>query len=149
GRGGGNASAAAARQAANGTGTILGDAAAKSDSIANALKQLHDTAKLELATQSGMLASLRNIENTLAGVGNLIARVSGLTTGENLAGALGKTPYRDKIGLALGTAGGVMLGGETLAAVTNLVLRAADKILGPLWGSVNRTVSDAGLSISG
>jgi hypothetical protein len=57
-----------------GTGTVLGDAEAQSESIANAIERLADTSQLQLSTQSGMLAALRNIENTIGGITGLVLR---------------------------------------------------------------------------
>jgi hypothetical protein len=59
---------------ATGTGTVFGDAEAKSESIARATDRLADTARLQLSTQSGMLAALRNIENSIGGITNLVLR---------------------------------------------------------------------------
>lgn len=59
---------------ATGTGTVLGDAQAKSESLARATERLADTARLQLTTQSGMLASLRNIENSIGGITGLVLR---------------------------------------------------------------------------
>lgn len=57
-----------------GTGTVLGDKDAKSESIKKSIDTLASIAKIELPLTSAMLRSLRNIEGNIAGVGNLIVR---------------------------------------------------------------------------
>lgn len=95
---GGSTGGDGAKQA-TGTGTVFGDASAKSESIANSIDLLADTSKLQLTTQSGMLAALRNIENNIGGVTNQILRINagsspaerlGITTGTSGPNALGK-----------------------------------------------------------
>ncbi len=107
------------RQKQQGTGTILGDASAKSDSIANSISALEETAKLELGYQSGMLAALRNIENSLGGLASLVVRTTGLTgkyTGNTPMGRIGgNDPF--------GTSG----------------------LLSKLWGGVSNKLADQGI----
>lgn len=71
------------RQKKQGTGTVLGDDTAKSESIKNSLKALENNANIGLTFTSGMAASLRNIDTKMGGVTASIARVSGMTTGKN------------------------------------------------------------------
>lgn len=56
------------RQAAQNTGTVLGDSSAKSESIKNSLDNLSDNSDIALKYSQGMLASLQNIEMALTGV---------------------------------------------------------------------------------
>jgi hypothetical protein len=70
---GGSTGGDGAKQA-TGQGTVFGDAQAKSESIAKSSERLADTARLQLTTQSGMLAALRNIQNTIGGITNLVLR---------------------------------------------------------------------------
>lgn len=76
---GGSTGGDGAKQA-TGQGTVFGDAQAKSESIAKSIDLLSDTAKLQLTTQSGMLAALRNIENSIGGVTNQFLRANAGTT---------------------------------------------------------------------
>lgn len=78
--GSGGATGGDGAKQATGKGTVFGDAEAQSESIANSIDLLSDTAKLQLTTQSGMLSALRNIENSIGGVTNQVLR-SGLTDG--------------------------------------------------------------------
>ena len=72
--GGGSSGGGDGAKQATGTGTVLGDSAAKSESISRSIESLSGTAKLQLSTQSGMLASLRNIENSIGGLSGLVLR---------------------------------------------------------------------------
>jgi len=67
------------RQAAFGTGSVFGDADAKSDSIARAMSILEENSGIQLSYTSDMVSSLRSIENSLGGLGNLLVRTAGLT----------------------------------------------------------------------
>lgn len=74
GGGGSGANVAKERQAAAGTGTVLGDAAAKSDSIAKSLDYMSKNSDIGLAHTAGMLAALHNIESSIGGLANVIGR---------------------------------------------------------------------------
>lgn len=80
-----NPASAAEMQARQGTGTVLGDAAAKSNSIANSLDRLSDIDQLTMRYSAQMAASLRNIESSMGGLASIVVRTYGLTTG-NLTG---------------------------------------------------------------
>jgi len=80
-----NPASAAEMQARQGTGTVLGDAAAKSNSIANSLDRLSDIDQLTMRYSAQMAASLRNIESSMGGLASIVVRTYGLTTG-NITG---------------------------------------------------------------
>lgn len=80
GSGGSGKSVAQIRQEAQGTGSIFGDSTAKSDSIKRALEATATNSSIELDYTRGMLASLRSIESSMSGLGNLLVRTSGLTS---------------------------------------------------------------------
>jgi len=65
------------RQTATGTGSVLGDAEAKSESIAKSIDLLKRNSDIELPLTQGMLTSLRNIENGIGGLGSLLSRTIG------------------------------------------------------------------------
>lgn len=68
---------AAERQKMAGTGTVWGDSSAQSDSIAGSLDMLRDNSNTDLSYSAAMVASLRNIEQGIAGLTNsIIAGVS-------------------------------------------------------------------------
>lgn len=72
--GGGGGSSASAPPPKAGTGTVLGDPTAQSESLSNSLDLLVDINSNDLAYSAGMLESLRNIESSLASAAALIAR---------------------------------------------------------------------------
>lgn len=84
GGGGSTPSVSAERQRTQGTGTVLGDKDAKSESIMNALEILRDNSSAELLFQSRMLVSLRAIESGIKGMATFIARNPALTGGGSL-----------------------------------------------------------------
>lgn len=67
------------RQEAAGTGSVFGSSSAKSESISNAIELAAANSSIELTHTAGMLASLKAIENSIGGLGNLLIRGSGLT----------------------------------------------------------------------
>ena len=77
--GGGGADVSKQRQEAAGTGSILGDSSAKSDSISRSIELAATNSSIELTHTAGMLASLKAIENSIGGLANLLVRGSGLT----------------------------------------------------------------------
>jgi hypothetical protein len=82
----------------DGTGTVFGDAQAKSESIAHAIDRLREVDTLTMRYSAAMLAALKNIEANIAGLTNLIIRTNGaeasaagIRTGTSLGGLLGTT----------------------------------------------------------
>lgn len=71
---GGGASAAPIATPAAGTGTVLGDPTAQSESLSNSLALLVDINSNDLAYSAGMLQALKNIENALSDASALVAR---------------------------------------------------------------------------
>ena len=76
---GGGDTTAKDRQAANGTGTVLGDSSAKSDSIAKSLDIMEKNSGLGLAYSSSMVISLKQIVSGIGGLGSLLVRSDILT----------------------------------------------------------------------
>lgn len=64
-------------KANSGTGTVLGDSKAQSESIKNAISALKDVDVLMLNTSRQMAASLRTIEDNIAGFASLLVRQGG------------------------------------------------------------------------
>jgi len=85
--GGGKDTTAIDRQKATGTGSVLGDAAAKSESIAKAIELSAANSNIELNYTAGMLRSLRAIESSLSGLGGILAQNG--VTGNAPAGKYG------------------------------------------------------------
>ncbi|WP_338679111.1 hypothetical protein OPV09_19010 [Janthinobacterium sp. TB1-E2] len=80
GGGGGADTTAKDRQAATGTGTVLGDSSAKSASIANSLEIMEKNSGLGLAYSSSMVVSLKQIVSGIGGLGSLLVRSDILTS---------------------------------------------------------------------
>lgn len=75
GGGGGSApSLSEQRQAANGTGSVLGDSSAKSESITKALEIIAKDSGLGLAHSASMVVSLKQIVSGIGGLGSLLVR---------------------------------------------------------------------------
>ena len=143
GMGGGSVSLSEQRQAATGTGTVLGDSSAKSESIAHSLAIMEKNSGLGLAYSASMASSLRQVVAGIGGLGGLLVRNAGVTgsvapdsygAAQNLFNStLGKIPL---IGGILGKVGGGVLGsifgGKTTTLDTGLTLSKAtlDSIAG-------------------
>ncbi|NHZ62608.1 hypothetical protein [Massilia genomosp. 1] len=69
------------RQKTQGTGTVLGDDTAKSESISKSLEIMEQNSSRELGYQNSMLVALRNIESSLGGAAKGIFQTAGLTGG--------------------------------------------------------------------
>jgi TP901 family phage tail tape measure protein len=66
------------RQEKQGTGTVLGDDTAKSESVTNALDAIKDNTSLGLEHSGKMLMALRNIDNGIKSMAAYVAQTSGL-----------------------------------------------------------------------
>lgn len=132
------------RQAANGTGSILGDTEAKSESISKALEMVQDNTYQGLAVSYAMLNSLRAIEAGLAGVGSILAQ-NGVT-----GDAPGKT-YGSIANFGNSTRGQLLLGGPVIAVVDKLLGgflgKMTGKVLGAVFGGKTEAL-DIGLTAS-
>jgi ABC-type transporter Mla subunit MlaD len=72
-----SSSSAEVRQQHQGTGSVLGDADAKSESIAHAIEITADATTKLVGLNRGMLDALRNLETALGAAGNQLARGAG------------------------------------------------------------------------
>lgn len=81
-RGSGGVSAADS-QKAQGAGSVLGDSSAKSESISKALALIEKNTYQGLEYSAGMLASLRAIEASMAGLANMVLRDGGIVDGKS------------------------------------------------------------------
>lgn len=78
GGGGGGASSSKQRQETQGTGSILGDSAAKSESIANSLEIVAKNSGLGLVHSANAEKYLKNISDNITGLASLIVRSTGI-----------------------------------------------------------------------
>lgn len=84
--GSGGAKSAPIPETNTGTGTVLGDPGAKSESIKNAIDALREVDTLMLNYSRQMASSLRTIENSIGGFASLIVRnAEGVTNGGGIA----------------------------------------------------------------
>jgi hypothetical protein len=111
--GGGADTTAKDRQAANGTGTVLGDSSAKSESIANSLSIMEKNSGLGLAYSSSMVVSLKQIVSGIGGLGSLLVRSDTLTATLATKGSAS--------GGMLGNIGNSIFGGKTSVIDTGIV----------------------------
>jgi hypothetical protein len=69
---------AAWQQERQGTGTVLGDETAKSESIVNSLEILQSNSDIALTHTANMLSALRNIRDGIAGMAAFVSQSTGL-----------------------------------------------------------------------
>jgi phage-related minor tail protein len=104
------------RQAAQGTGTVLGNSNAKSESIARAVQLAAANSSTQIDYLSGMLGSLRNIETSIGGF------ASQIVSGTDIANPNVNLNTNNGLGTTLAgaglTAGGAALGGMAGAGLT-------------------------------
>lgn len=116
---------AADRQKAQGTGSVLGDVSAKSESIKKSMDLLANNSVIGNEHTSQMVRSLLAIENSLAGLGALVVRSAGLT------GA-------DTSGLGIGTKANINIP-KWLDPIG---------ILGGLFGKSKTELTDSGIQLN-
>lgn len=139
---------AADRQESQGTGTVLGDSSAKSDSIANSLERIESLELDQYAELRSINTSIRALNAGIAKLAvNLVASYGNFDEG-NYQGDLGKD-YNLQLG---STAGALVLGGVIGAAVDNmlggLLSGITNKVLGGLFGSTKKELIDSGISFA-
>ncbi|MYM81079.1 tape measure protein [Duganella sp. FT50W] len=131
--GGGGANVAQQRQDAQGTGSVLGDSSAKSDSISRAIALTAENTSVELSHTAGMLATLKSIDNNIAGLGSLVVRTTGIT-GNVAADTVGSAQA-----LTQSVLGNIPLIGGVLGGTVG-------KLVGSIFGGAT-TVDDTGIVV--
>lgn len=134
-----------------GTGTVLGDPAAQSESVKRSIDALTDIDTLTARYSAQMAASLRSIEGNIGGLANLLVRGGGLEA----ATAGIQTGFKpDAIGSALGTGlvgaqvvsmVGGLLGGPAGVLLGGILGGTFSKVLGGLFGS-KTTITGQGVT---
>jgi TP901 family phage tail tape measure protein len=142
--GGGGGQTAAEVQKTQGTGSVFGDATAKSESIVKSMEILKNNSNMMLPVNQGMLAALKNIEASMTGLTNLLIRTPGVAEGTNLGIATGQINAK----------------GSPTDIVSN-VMTGVTKILFPvigggiasfinnLWGKTTQNIVDSGIKFGG
>lgn len=139
----------------DGTGTVFGDSAAKSESIAKAIDHLREVDTLTMRYSAAMLASLKSIEANIGGLTNLIIRTNGMEasaagiqTGTKLTGLVGTANSMltgisnfasSKTGSLIGAGIGMAVAGPIGAAIGFLgakLLGGLGKVLGSIVGAL-------------
>ncbi|WP_300758444.1 hypothetical protein [Janthinobacterium sp.] len=145
GGGGGADTTAKDRQAATGTGTVLGDSNAKSNSIANSLEIMEKNSGLGLAYSASMANSLRQVVAGIGGLGGLLVRNSGVT-GATAPDSKGGAATFGSSALVVTVAGGVI--GLAIDKLTGgLIGKITGGVLGSIFGG-KTTTTDTGLILN-
>lgn len=117
------------RQESQGTGTVFGDATAKTDSIAKSLTILKDNSNETMPISQGMLAALNNIQSGIGALGNLLVRSGAMTsTATNTLGSAAKAfslGIGGFIGNTLGKIGNAIFGGNTSVQDTGFTMSSS------------------------
>ncbi|MCA6347238.1 phage tail length tape measure family protein [Phenylobacterium sp.] len=92
----------------DGTGTLFGDSAAKSDSITKSIDHLREVDTLTMRYSAAMLESLRGIEANIGGLTNLIIRTNGGEASANGIQTGFKTSISGVLGAILGPVGSLI-----------------------------------------
>lgn len=156
-KGGGSNTDAADRQAAAGTGSVLGDSSAKSESAVKALEAIKENSSISAKYNEGMLSALKNIEGALVGVGKSVIK-SGVQGKVSFAEGMGKTTESGMnnvsgAGASLATLSIATLGiGSVIKSIGNALFSLKKSVVDS--GIVQMaqslgTISDSGLNVSG
>ena len=119
----------------DGTGTVLGDSSAKSDSLKRSIDSLKEIDTVMLSTSRDMLAALRSIESQIGGFATLVLRTADINASEGV-----------KTGFAQDTTGklleGIITGGGLFSKVPILggIISGIGSIIGSLFGSKTKVV---------
>lgn len=131
---------AAQRQESQGTGTVLGDSEAKSESIANATQITADATTELVGINRSMLLALTRLQSGLDSAGGMLARGAGqVDYGAFDPGFM----LNSRNGAAMGAAIGSVI--PVIGTIMGAVLGA---VLGSLLGGSSR-ITDEGVAISG
>ncbi len=129
----------------DGTGTVFGDSAAKSESLAKSIDHLREVDTLTMRYSAAMLASLKNIEANIGGLTNLIIRTNGaeasaagVNTGYQSTGVTGL------IGKGLEGVGSVLNKTPIIGGILGGLVGLVGKAFGALFGT-KTTITGQGI----
>jgi len=141
---GGSSASAADVQKTQNSGTVLGDATAKSNSIADSLKLIGSNSDITLTYTQQMTRSLQAIESSIGGVANIIFRTNGVASGTVnglQTGTLSKNTGDPILG---------MFGINDSFLTKNLpIIGGLVSALQGLWGKHTQNVTDSGFTANG
>lgn len=125
----------------DGTGTVFGDSAGKSTSIAKSIDHLREVDTLTMRYSAAMLASLRSIEANIGGLTNLIVRTNG---GEASAAGI-QTGFKPTgvtgiLGSAIQGVGSILDKIPIIGGILGGVVGAIGKLIGSLFGTKTSVV---------
>jgi len=137
----------------NGTGSVLGDTEAQSESITKALSILEDFASPQYETLQSMNKYLANISNNISGVSSLLIQSGGFAFGEGYSGF--DTGYKNKLDVNSGIMGAInpltitdkLLDSIGLDFLSGIGSGIVNSILGGVFGkkSVSQALTDSGI----
>lgn len=146
-----------------GTGSVLGDTEAQSESITKAMEVLKDFAKPQYQTLQSMNSYLKNISDNIGGVTSLLIQSGGFAFGEGFTGfdtGYKNNLYTAKGGLAFDIAGNSVLGQvmgldinkfinsiPILGDLNKMTAGILNSVVGGLFGktSVSQALTDSGI----
>lgn len=160
---GGGGAKAADVQKIQASGSVFGDADAKSESITKSLELLKSSYDKLYPVNQGMLKALKNIESSMTGLTNLVVRSGGIVEGSNFGiqeGTIKRTGSAvTGAGVVAGTVGGMALGtniGMGIGAIGGPIGMAIGAVVGALagslvklWGKTTQNIVDSGLQFGG
>ncbi|WP_323665230.1 tape measure protein [Aliarcobacter butzleri] len=142
-------------EANTGTGTVLGDSSAQSESITNSLTILKDYAEPQFLVLNEMNSYVKSIESKISGLSSILIKNAGYALGQGFEGF--ETGYKNKysvnndIATAIATGGAGLLLSKLnipiLSDITGLFGNIVNSVLGGLFGktSVSQSLKDSGI----
>lgn len=140
----GGSSSAKVAPTNTGTGTVFGDPTAASESIKKSIDRLKDVDVVTMRYSGQMLASLRNIESSIAGVAGQVVRNGSALTGADF---IGSTTQKAS-GLVNGVAnliGSINVVDKLMGGVVGNIVKS---VLGGLFGSTKVSLVDSGVQFN-
>lgn len=138
-----------------GTGSVLGDATAQSESIVNSLEILEDLARPEFRIAQQMAASLESIDAKIGGMTSLLIQQGGFAFGEGANEF--DTGYKNNLSGIMGSAlnpasmlSGIFSKIPVLGEINGLFSGIMNTVLGGLFGktSVSQSLTDSGITFA-
>lgn len=164
--GSGFTATAAQRQGSQGTGSVLGDADAKSESIANATEITANATEKLVGINTGMLHALQTLQANLGSAGAMLARGAGdadfsgydlAVQSVNEAGALGGLAPMSGFGDLFGLFGGSskitdtgikIMGGAITDLINSIAVGAYEEVQSKSWAFGSTHTKEAAVAVS-